>query len=98
MMKPFALNLRLQYFETGNYDSRLYAYENDVLYSYSVPPSSGKGFRYYLNLHCDITRKITTWFRLARSVYPGQSSIGSGNDEISGNHKTDFRIQVLFSL
>ena len=98
MMKPFAINSRLQYFETGNYDTRLYAYENDVLYNYSVPPSSGKGFRCYLNVHYDITRKITTWVRLARSVFPGQESIGSGNDEISGNHKTDFRFQVLFNL
>jgi hypothetical protein len=96
MMKPLALNLRLQYFETDSYNSRLYAYENDVLYSYSVPPFSGKGSRFYVNVNYDITRNITAWFRLARTMYPGVTSIGSGYDEITGNHKTDARVQVLF--
>ena len=33
LMKAFSGNIRLQYFETEGYNSRLYAYENDVLYS-----------------------------------------------------------------
>lgn len=96
MMKPLALNIRLQYFETDSYNSRLYAYENDVLYSYSVPPFSGKGSRYYFNVNYDLSKNITTWFRFARSIFPGATSIGSGYDEIEANHKTDFRVQVLF--
>ncbi len=98
MMKPLALNMRLQYFETDEYNSRIYAYESDVLYSYSIPPFYGKGYRAYLNVNYDINRHITTWFRLARSVYPGATSVGSGYDEIPGNHKTDYRIQVLFTF
>lgn len=99
--KPFnalSLNTRLQYFETDGYNSRLFAYENDVLYSYSIPPSFGKGFRTYLNINYDINKHISTWFRIARSIYPGQSSIGSGYDVIYANHKTDYRVQVLFSF
>jgi hypothetical protein len=37
MLSSFSGVVRLQYFETDNYDSRIYAYENDVLYSYSIP-------------------------------------------------------------
>ncbi|MEI9944457.1 MAG: helix-hairpin-helix domain-containing protein [Chitinophagaceae bacterium] len=37
LMNPFSGVVRLQYFETDSYNSRLYAYENDVLYSYSIP-------------------------------------------------------------
>lgn len=98
MMNPLSLNMRLQYFETDNYDTRLYAYENDVLYSYSIPPFSGKGFRSYLNINYDVNRHISTWFRIARTVYPGAASVGSGYDEIEGNHKTDYRVQVVFSF
>ena len=82
--------------ETGSYNSRIYAYENDVLFSYTVPPLSGKGFRYYFNLNYDITRNMTAWLRLARTVYADATSTGSGYDEIEGSHKTDFRVQVLF--
>lgn len=98
MMKPLSLNMRLQYFETDGYNSRLYAYENDVLYSYSIPPFSGKGFRNYLNINYDINKHITTWFRIARTTYADATTVGSGYDEIEGNHKTDYRVQVLFSL
>jgi hypothetical protein len=97
-MQPFAASLRLQYFETDSYDSRMYAYENDVLYSYSIPPFYEKGYRYYLNINYDITRKISTWFRIAQTINPGKTSIGSGNDEIAGNRKTEVKLQVLYNF
>lgn len=96
---PFFLlscNVRLQYFETGGYHSRLYAYEDDVLYSYSVPPSYGKGFRYYLNIRYDLSKKITAWIRCAETIYPGQKIIGSGLDEIRGNHKTELKLEARY--
>jgi hypothetical protein len=96
LMKPLSLNLRLQYFETDGYNSRLYAFENDVLYSFSIPPFSGKGTRWYTNINYDLTRRISFWFRLARSFYPEESTVGSGLDEIPANHKTDYRAQVRF--
>ena len=94
--KPYAMNLRLQWFETDGYNSRLYAYESDVLYSFSIPPLFGKGFRWYTNFNYDIGRRISLWFRLARSYYPDQTSIGSGLDQIPYNHRTDYRFQVRF--
>jgi hypothetical protein len=97
-MSKLSLNARLQFFETDGYNSRLYAYENDVLYSFSIPPFSGKGYRSYLNVNYDITRRLTTWFRIAYSKYPGQTSIGSGNDEIAGDQRTDYRVQVQFTF
>ncbi len=96
LMKPLAFNFRLQFFETDGYNSRLYAYENDVLYSFSIPPLSGKGFRWYTNFNYDITRNISFWFRLARSYYPDQETVGSGLDEIPTNHRTDYRAQIRF--
>lgn len=36
-LKRYSTSLRLQYFESGGFNSRLYAYENDLLYSYSIP-------------------------------------------------------------
>ncbi|MDQ6756969.1 MAG: helix-hairpin-helix domain-containing protein [Bacteroidota bacterium] len=98
LLKKYSGNIRLQYFETDSYNSRLYAYENDVLYSFSIPVFYDKGYRYYLNLNYDITRKWSFWFRLAQTIYPDKKVIGSGLDEIRGNKKTEVKLQTIFNL
>jgi len=94
MMKPFSGFLRLQYFETDSYNSRLYAYENDVLYSYSIPVFYDKGYRYYMTLNYDLTKKLSFWLRWAQTIYMDKTTIGSGLDEIDGNRKTEIKLQV----
>lgn len=99
MLKPFSANIRLQYFETDDYNSRLYAYENDVLFSYSIPVFYNQGYRYYLNINYDITRKLSAWGEDSTNCkFLGQSSIGSGLDEIKGNRKTELKLQMLYRL
>ncbi len=94
MLKPISGVLRLQYFETDGYDSRIYAYENDVLYSYSIPAFSDKGFRYYLTLNYDLTKKISFWLRWAQTIYKNKNTVGSGLDEIQGNRRSEAKIQA----
>jgi hypothetical protein len=96
LRKQYSGNIRLQYFETDSYNSRMYAYENDVLYSFSIPVFYNKGYRYYLNFNYDITRKWSLWFRFAQSIYPDKNFIGSGLDEINSSKKTEIRIQTIF--
>ena len=98
LLKKYSGNIRLQYFETDSYNSRLYAYENDVLYSFSIPVFYDKGYRYYLNLNYDITRKWTAWFRIAQTIYPDKKLIGSGLDEIKGNKKTEVKLQTIYNF
>lgn len=98
MLKPFSANMRLQFFQSDDYNSRLYAYENDVLFSSSIPVFFGKGYRYYLNINYDINRKLSVWARLAQSIYPENESIGSGLDEIDGKRKTDIKVQLMYQF
>lgn len=98
LMNSFSAGIRLQYFDTDGYNSRIYAYENDVPYSYSIPSFFSRGFRYYLNAGYDISDKISIWLRLARTGYKSEVTVGSGLDEIPYNHKTDFRIQIRYIL
>ncbi len=98
MRKKYAGNMRLLYFETDSYNSRLYAFENDVLYGYSIPVFYDKGYRYYLNLNYDITRKLTGWVKIAQTVYKEKQKIGSGLDEISGNKRTEIKVQVIYKF
>ncbi len=98
MLKPFAGSLRLQYFETNDYNSRLYAYENDVLYSFSIPVFYEKGFRYYVNVNYDINKKLRVWVRWAQAMYPDRTVIGSGLDEINGNKKSEIKLLVMYKF
>ena len=96
--KKYSGNFRFQYFETEGYDSRLYAFENDVLFSYSIPVFYGKGVRYYLNVNYDINKKLSVWFRVAQTIYKDQTIVGTGLDEINGNKKTEIKIQLQYQF
>ena len=96
--KKYLGNFSLQYFETEGYDSRLYAFENDVLFSYSIPVFYGKGVRYYLNVNYDINKKFSLWFRVAQTVHKDQTIVGTGLDEINGNKKTEIKIQLQYQF
>lgn len=98
LLKRYSGNLRLQYFETGGYNSRLYAYENDVLYSFSIPVFYDKGYRYYINFNYDITRKLTLWVKWSQTIYRNKNLVGSGLDEIAGNKKSDVKVQALYKF
>jgi DNA uptake protein ComE-like DNA-binding protein len=96
LMRPFSAVARLQYFETDGYNSRLYAYENDVLYSYSIPVSYDKGHRYYFTLNYDVSKKLAFWLRWSQSIYSEKDTIGSGLDGISGNRRSEIKLQVRY--
>jgi len=98
MLKPLSAVLRLQYFETDDYNSRIYAYENDILYGYSIPGFFDKGFRYYLNLNYDLAKNVSVWLRLAQTVYRNQVTVGSGLDEIQGNRRTEVKVQIRWII
>jgi len=97
-LKPLSAVLRLQYFETDDYNSRIYAYENDILYGYSIPGFFDKGFRYYLNLNYDLAKNVSVWLRLAQTVYRNQVTVGSGLDEIQGNRRTEVKVQIRWII
>ena len=98
VLKPYSGIARLQYFETDSYNSRLYAYENDVLYGYSIPVFYDKGYRYYITLNYDLTKKLSVWARWAQTIYSDKTTIGSGLDEIHGNKKTEIKLQARLIL
>lgn len=94
LLSPYSGVLRLQYFGTGGYNSRIYAYENDVLYSYSIPAFFDKGFRYYLTLNYDASKKFSFWLRWAQTIYRDKQSVSSGLDEINGNKRSELKLQA----
>jgi hypothetical protein len=97
-MKRYSGNVRLQYFETDSYNSRLYAYEDDVLYSFSIPVFYGKGIRYYVNVHYNVSKNFGLWCRFAQTVYKDQTTVGTGLDEINGRAKTEVKLEGIYQF
>jgi len=91
-------NMRLAYFSTPSYNSRIYAYEDDVLYGSSFGAYNGKGLRTFANVRWRILRQMDIWGRYALYAYKDVEKIGSGLDEIEGNKKSDFKIQVRYQF
>lgn len=69
LKQNLSANMRVQYFNTDGYNSRLYAYENDVLYAFSVPFYSGSGYRYYVNTHYNLNKCVQLWWRCSQTFY-----------------------------
>jgi hypothetical protein len=91
---PCTITFRYALFHTDAWNARLYAYENDVLYSYSIPAYYGKGARIYGIFKFDVRRNIDVWFRIAQWTYTDRDFISSGNSMISGFRKTDCTLQM----
>ncbi|NND31657.1 MAG: helix-hairpin-helix domain-containing protein [Saprospiraceae bacterium] len=92
---PLSLTTRICYFDTDDYNSRIYAYENDILYSFSVPPYYDRGIRYYLNLRFRFG-DLTLESRVEQTRFADLESVGNGNEKIAGNTKTRIKLQCRY--
>jgi hypothetical protein len=91
---PFELFLRYALFDTGGYDSRIYAYENSAQYIYAVPSYYYEGNRFVGMAKFSFLKHIDVWLRYGVSLFEDRQSIGSGSEEILGNSKRDITLQV----
>lgn len=96
--KPWHLNARLQYFETDGYDSRIYAFENDVPMASSIPSFYDRGFRYYLVYVYRLTVDFQVAAKFSQLWKPGREQIGSGTEAIQGDHRSELRIQASLRI
>jgi hypothetical protein len=62
-------------FLTADWDSRIYAYENDLLYSFNIPALSGKGSRSCLMLSWKAKRiDLRIKYSVTENVQPVETS------------------------
>jgi len=92
---PIKLSARFAIFDTDSYDERIYAYESDVLYAFSIPSYYYKGSRVYILLNYDINKNIDFWLRYSQTYYIDKNVVSSGLDEIIGNTKSEFKAQLM---
>jgi len=70
---PLTLWFRYCIFRTDDWNSRLYTYENDLLYSFSIPALSGTGNRSYIMLKWDLKDFAEVRFKygMTEKLYSG---------------------------
>ncbi len=86
---PVTLWFRYCIFQTDDWDSRLYTYENDLLYSFSIPALSGEGSRSYIMAKWEVSdiAELRVKYGLTSLIESGTST--KNNKEL----KIQFKIQ-----
>lgn len=90
--KPVPITFWMRYciFNTDSWDSRIYTYENDLLYSFSIPALSGEGSRSYIMLKWEISDYAEIRLKyIASSLHESRYAIKT-TDEIR------FQLKVFF--
>lgn len=95
---PLKIYTRYAMFDSDNYDSRIYAYENNLLYVFSIPSYYYKGIRTYIMAKYEIASKIDLWLRYGLWSYDNVQNISSGLEQINGKHKSDIQIQLKIRI
>ncbi len=91
---PLSFNMRYAMFNTDSYNTRIYAYESDILYAFSIPAYYSKGSRFYVNLKYTLLDFIDIWLKYSQSYYSDLDVISSGLNQINGNTKSEIKAQV----
>ena len=98
ILRGLKFTTRLAFFDTKDYDTAIYGFENDVQYSFTVLPYYYRGTRFYVNASYKFMKNAYLEARFARTRLVNQNSFGSGFDKIEGNKRTDVKVQLRFSF
>lgn len=91
---PVSGNFRISHYKTDGYNSRIYAFENDMLYQFSIPAFFGSGTSAYLNLRSRINHHWMMEMRFA-ITYNGYNS----DLEIDAAHyNKELKLQLHYSF
>ncbi len=95
---PVTAVLRAAWYSTDSYNSRIYAYENDLLYSFSTYPFYGRGFRSFFDMKCTPFHNTDLWFKVANSRVFNRESTDLPEFKPDGKSKTEVKIQIRYKF
>lgn len=95
---PFKITVRYSIFETDSYHARIYAYESDVLYAYSIPSVYYKGTRWYALFNYKLGKHLDFWLRYHQTWYANKNKISTGLNQINGNTRTEVKFQIRYKF
>lgn len=92
------VNGMVGYFNTDDYDSRVYTYERGVLYTFSFPMFYSEGIRYALSARADVGKWLMVIVKAGTTDYFDRQTISSGLQQINQSSKTDIEVQLRVKL
>ena len=98
LSRKWRASIRGVVFHTEDYRSRIYTYEHNVMYNFTIPALYDKGVRTYLLLQYKPLQLFSIQAKIGRISYFDREKIGSGNDAIEKSHKTSLTIQASLKL
>ncbi|MEO8664491.1 MAG: helix-hairpin-helix domain-containing protein [Ignavibacteria bacterium] len=98
LLPGLVIDTRFVFFDTDNYDSRIYQFESDIKGVMSNVAVYGKGRRWYVVLKYKPFPFADLSLKYAETFINGARSIGSGNDEIKGdvNNRLSAGLEIGF--
>lgn len=88
------LDMRLTMFDTESYGSRLYQFENDLLYVFAIQPLYNTGQRIYLLLNYEPFDFLELWAKFGLTAYEDEQLTGSGMNQVEGDKRSEMGIQA----
>lgn len=95
---PLKLTSRFAIINTPSFNTRIYAYESDLLYAFSIPAYYGRSSRFYLLAKYAFSEKVDFEIRYSISTFYDRDEISSGLNLIEGNKQSEIKAQVRISL
>jgi hypothetical protein len=95
---PFSFTTRYALFDTDGFQSRFYSFENNLLYTFSIPAYYNRGSRFYFNLRYRGIRNLTIEGRIAQTFWKNQDTFGTGNEQIDGQTRTSVGAQIKYKF
>jgi len=96
--QKFKLWFRYAIFDIPKWENRIYAYENDVLYSFSVPAFNSQGTRFIIMGKAELLPSLEISLRYSVSGFRGIKSWGTGDDLVRAGNDSFWTVQMRVKI
>lgn len=94
----WSIDTRVTVFETESFATRLYQFENDLLYVLSNEVLYNQGQRMYVLVNYEPLSYLEIWAKFGITIFENEQQISSGLNQIDGNKRSDIGFQVRLLL
>lgn len=91
-------NIRLALFDVSDYDARVYAFQQDVLFAYAMDAYQNKGVQTYVNARYTLRKGLDIWLRYETKKYIKEASIGSSQNVLAGSRVSEGKLQIRYQF
>jgi hypothetical protein len=94
----YRLWFRHALFDIPGWDNRIYAYENDLVYSFSVPAFNSSGSRIIVLVKVAPFKNMELSARFSSTFWSAKKTTGSGPDEVISNTDKEIKFLIVYKI